>query len=102
MIIIHRDNLLDVMRSYKIIIDNTNIEIKKAKQINLEKGNHTIYLKIDWCRSPKLNFSNSDNETIFFDCGNYMNGWKQLLFPLYITFLKNKYLFLEETNKKLS
>lgn len=28
-----------------------------------------------------------------------MNGWKQLLFPLYITFLKNKYLFLEETNK---
>ncbi len=66
-----------------------------------ERESHNLS-KIDWCRSPKLNFSNSDNETIFFDCGNYMNGWKQLLFPLYITFLKNKYLFLEETNKKFS
>lgn len=105
MIIIHRDNLLDVKRSYKIIIDDTyygKIKCGETKQINLEKGDHTIYLKIDWCRSPKLNFSTSDNETIFFDCGNYMNGWKQLLFPLYITFLKNKYLFLEETNKKFS
>ncbi len=68
MIIIHRDNLLDVMRSYKIIIDDTyygKIKCGETKQINLEKGDHTIYLKIDWCRSPKLNFSNSDNETIF-------------------------------------
>ena len=45
MIIIHRDNLLDVMRSYKIIIDDTycgKIKCGERKQINLEKGNKKI------------------------------------------------------------
>ena len=50
MIIIHRDNLLNMLRSYKIMIDDTyygKIKCGETKQINLEKGNHTIYLKID-------------------------------------------------------
>lgn len=99
MLIIHRDNLLDTERVYKIMLDDSyygNIKCDETKQINIGKGNHTIYLKMDWCKSNKINFSILDDETISFNCGNSMAGWRLLLFPFYATFLKNKYLFLKQ------
>jgi hypothetical protein len=91
------DVFRDKLRSYKIIIDDTycgNINSGETKILEVAPGKHTIYLKIDWCRSNKIDFYISENETIEFRCGNSMNGWR-ILFPLiYITFLKNKYLWI--------
>lgn len=100
MLTISRDKTYrDKLRSYKIMIDgNCCDEIKcgEIKNINLDPGNHTIYLKIDWCRSNKIEFTISENETVEFECGNSMNKWRILLAILYITFLKNKYLWIRK------
>ena len=100
MLTISRDKTYrDKLRSYKIMIDgNCYDEIKcgEIKNINLDPGNHTIYLKIDWCRSNKIEFTISENETVEFECGNSMNKWRILLAILYITFFKNKYLWIRK------
>lgn len=88
----------DKYRNYNIFIDNTyygEISDGETKDIETNIGQHTIYLTIDWCRSNKLTFVETDNKAIELKCGNSMNGFK-ILFPLiYVTFLKNRYLFIK-------
>lgn len=88
----------DKLRSYKIIIDDEYIsDIQSGETLDLEipEGKHTIYLKIDWCRSNKINFYKSNNENIEFDCGNSMDGWRIFISLLYVSFFKDKYLRLK-------
>lgn len=100
MLTISRDKTYrDKLRSYKIMIDgNCYEEIKcgEIKNINLDPGNHTIYLKIDWCRSNKIDFTILENETVEFECGNPISKWRILSPIIYITFLKNKYLWIRK------
>ena len=88
----------DKIRNYKIILDNTycgDVKSGETKGLEVTPGNHTIYLKIDWCRSNKIDFYVLDNETIEFECGNSMNNWRIFISIIYITFLKNKYLWIK-------
>ncbi len=88
----------DSLRSYKFYIDDVHcgdIKDGEIKELNIENGEHSIYLKIDWCTSKKLNFIVNSNELLEFYCGNSMNGLKLLLVFVYITFLKSSYLFIQ-------
>ena len=89
----------DRLRNYKIIIDGQNYgEIGNGEtiDIDIESGQHTMYLKIDWCRSNKIDFHVLDNEILEFECANSMRGWRILFNIIYITFLRNKYLTLKK------
>lgn len=100
MLTISRNNLFrDELRGYKIIIDGNycgSIKCGETKYIDIDPGNHTIYLTIDWCRSNKVDFDISENERIKFKCGNSMKGWRILFAIIYTTFLKNKYLWINK------
>ena len=88
----------DKMRSYKVILDNKylgEVHNNEIKDFEVEAGNHTIFLKIDWCRSNKVDFYISQNELIEFECANSMKGWRLLLSFIYIIFLKDKYLWIK-------
>jgi hypothetical protein len=88
----------DSQRSYKVILDNNclgHINGGEIKNFEVTQGNHTAYLKIDWCRSNKVDFYVLENAVIEFDCGNSMSGWRLLFGFIYITFLKNKYLWIK-------
>ena len=37
---------------------------------------------------------NSGDDTVEFECGNNLQGWRMLLAAIYIVFLRNKYLWL--------
>ncbi|MBL4933194.1 hypothetical protein [Clostridium paridis] len=87
----------DSLRNYKIYIDDIycgDIKDNEVKELNIENGEHSILLKIDWCTSNKVTFIAKDNELKEFNCGNSMEGLKCLLVFVYITFLKNNYLFI--------
>lgn len=100
MLIISRNNsYADKARRYKVIIDeNCYAEISNGerKNIDISPGSHTIYVKIDWCRSNKIQFNSLENKTVEFECGNSMNRWRQLFSLFYITFFKNNYLWIKE------
>ena len=95
----------DKGRKYKVIVDDKQIGTIKESEIkcfDLSEGEHTIYLKIDWCRSNKIKFSINKDEIIEFDCDNSIRGWRIFLNLLYITFLKNKYLWIKIKDKSYS
>lgn len=89
----------DKTRSYKVIVDNQHVGNLKSGghfEFELPEGNHTIYLKIDWCRSNKIDFHVVTNKPITFSCGNSMIGWRKTFSLLYVTIFKNSYLWLEK------
>lgn len=98
------NSYMDRLRSYKVIIDgNLYAEIKsgETKHIDLNPGEHTIYLKIDWCRSNIVNFKVLENDTVEFNCGNSAQGWKSWFVIFYVIFLKNKYLWIKENKRNI-
>ena len=89
---------VDKNKCYKIMLDEHQIGVihdGQTKTFDLPKGEHIIYLKIDWCRSNKLKFVIEDGQTVEFDCGNALKGWRILLDMLYVTILKNHYLWVK-------
>lgn len=100
MIRIHRESRFrDRLRKYRIFLDDIyigDISHGEMKEFDIEPCHHTVYLKIDWCRSNKQDFDISPDELIEFDCGNSMNGFKILLVYFYITFFKNHYLWIKK------
>lgn len=106
MLIIHRPScFIDRYRSFIIILDNQNVgKVKNADTFALpiEPGKHTLYLRIDWCRSAVIEFSVEGSEEIKFTCGPARVGWKILLSLLYATIWWNKYIWLEADTKKES
>lgn len=96
--ITRQSRYMDRLRDYEIFIDNMyygTIRDGENKEIDIDNGQHLIYIKIDWCRSNEINFVESANNIIEFQCGNSMKGLKRLLVLLYISVFKNKYLFLK-------
>ena len=72
----------DKYRCYEIIIDGMlygNIGDGETKEIDVVEGSHSIYLKIDWCRSNELIFIESKDKFIEFECGNSVKGLKKIL-----------------------
>jgi hypothetical protein len=99
MIKIKRDSgYADRLRAYKVILDEKVIGyIKNGQDVFFEvsKGTHQLYLKVDWCRSNKINFESNDRD-IEFECGSSLRGLKMLLNIFYLTLLKNKYLWIKK------
>jgi hypothetical protein len=55
-------------------------------------------MRIDWCRSRKIDVDLSDNERVMLTCrsGVRLRG---LLWPLYLTLLRARYIHLEQTGR---
>ncbi|MCK4911596.1 MAG: hypothetical protein KAR83_08125 [Thermodesulfovibrionales bacterium] len=94
--IVRGKSYVDALRAYKIILDGNVIgEIKNGQEIefDLPPGKHEISLKIDWCGSNCIEFE-CDVDTVEFECGSNLQGWRMLLVFIYIIFHRNKYIWL--------
>jgi hypothetical protein len=99
MIRLKRDSgFTDRLRAYKVILNGNAIgEIKNGeeREFNVASGRHQLYLKIDWCRSNIIDFETHGN-LVEFECGSNLRGIKTLLSIIYITVLRNQYIWLEQ------
>ena len=88
----------DRLRSYEVVLDGNvvcHINMGEVFEYHPLPGAHTLQLKIDWCRSAKLDFEIQDNEVMDFECGG-LSGYK-LWFVLWMTiFQRNRYLWLKK------
>jgi len=65
------------MRDYKIYLDGLKIGTianGETKQFEINTGQHSIIAKIDWCCSPEINTTFSENETKSLKVGGFKNG----------------------------
>lgn len=61
----------DSLREYIIMIDGKEsgwIEKGQTKTLEITPGRHEIYLKIDFCRSKKINFNITEGNEAAFWC----------------------------------
>jgi hypothetical protein len=86
MIKIIRDSAyVDFFRTYKVVLDDEFIgKIKNGKiaRFDILPGKHELYLRLDWVRSNKVQFS-TDGQDIEFECGTNLRGFKIIFAPLY-------------------
>lgn len=86
-----------ILRSYKIVLDGKEIgwiDAGRSFSATITPGSHQIVLKIDWCRSNFLDFAAEQGCEVQLKCGTNIEGWKGLLVLIYITFLRDRYLWI--------
>jgi hypothetical protein len=86
----------DAIRAYQVELDGNVIgKINKGEStgFDIPAGKHRLKLKIDWCGSPYVDFEIQTGQILRFECGNNVPPF--LVF-VYITFLRNKYLWLNQ------
>jgi hypothetical protein len=65
------------LRDYKIYIDGQKVDTisnGQTKDLNISPGRHTLFFKIDWCRSPEISFEIVDNEAKMFNVRGFKNS----------------------------
>lgn len=84
----------DRARRYKLILDDQLVDTLKRgerRELVVRPGDHTVFLKIDWCRSPKLLLSVSPGQSVRLVCGPNVKFFNAFWL---ITFGKNRYIKL--------
>jgi hypothetical protein len=87
----------DKLRSYNVELDGVIIgEIAdgESKAFQVEPGEHTLRLKIDWLKSNEVQFEASD-DVIEFICSNGLGGVKDWFVIFYLMFMPNRYIRLK-------
>ncbi len=103
MIVIKREAAwTDKLRKYIVVLNDQEIGSfgeNETFDYRITPGLHTLYLKVDWCRSKKIQFEIQENEVLYFTCRG-LSGF-QALFPLwYITVKRNDYMRLEQVDNR--
>jgi hypothetical protein len=99
--IIGDSGYVDILRSYQIIVDGRAVgEIRNGGQVEFDvpPGRHQIHLELNWCRSNVVDFE-ANRGVIQFECGSNIRGWKSLIALLYVTFLRDQYLWLRKADE---
>lgn len=84
-------------RSYQVVLDGDVVgELKDGQQIEFDvnPGQHSLCLKIDWCRSNVVNFRVWRHD-VEFECGCNLDKSSVLQALIYITSMRTNYLWLK-------
>ena len=88
----------DIGRNYCVILDGQEAaQVANGEEIEiaLSEGKHVVQMQIDWCQSQALEIDVAIGETQILECGPNAKPWLALL---YVTVLRNKYLWLRRVN----
>ena len=99
-LIVSRDSgIADRLRQYEIIVDGRKIgDIRngETRKFPIEAGQHTIVAKIDWCKTPALEFTATVGESPSFLVRSNLRGPKIILAIWYALAARSKYLRIEQ------
>jgi hypothetical protein len=86
----------DMLRAYKIFVDGEEVgTIRRGKEVSLDvaPGEHSIWLRIDWAESNKLDIL-SDGSRLELECGSNFAGWRTFLGVAHAVSARPGYLWL--------
>jgi hypothetical protein len=84
----------DKMRKYRVFVDGVGCrDLAEGDEVRIAvtPGSHVVRMKIDWCWSPPLTVDVEEGAERLLECGPNANPFLVLV---YITFLKDRYLWL--------
>lgn len=64
--------------------------------MSVSKGRHSLCVRIDWCGSRAITFDARGGEPLDFECGSSLSNWRVVLGLVYISLLRNDYLWLRQ------
>jgi hypothetical protein len=88
--IIRDSSVVNGTRAFKVILDGKQVaKIKNGERIELDvaPGDHSLLLKIDWCRSNIVELR-ADSEDVTYRCGSHLEGFLATIIA------RNDYLYL--------
>lgn len=97
--LVRRSAIADNLKAYNVLIDGVEAaQIRDGQSISIpvSPGPHTVQLSMDWCRSKPAEFSVTEGGGIQFECGSSLGGWRLVLAALYITLLRNRYMWIRQ------
>jgi hypothetical protein len=86
------------LRAIDIYVDNIKVDSindGEEKIIKVSPQIHTVFAKIDWCKSKTLTINLTENKQIKLICGSKLEGIKAY-FALFLIFFKNQFVFLDD------
>jgi hypothetical protein len=92
----------DRARAYQIIVDGMHagtIGNDAEARIAVTPGRHTVRLEIDWCGSPEVEVDVGAGTECRLECGPNANPFMAFV---YITFRKDRYLWLRDGGTQAS
>ena len=100
-ITIHRTSQpVNRMRAIQIYLDERKIgEISngETKTFEVPAGQQILKATIDWCGSPDVPITLTENSHLSFELGG-LRGWKLLMLYYYLSAAKDEYLYLKPLN----
>jgi hypothetical protein len=87
----------DRRQAYRVEVDGVVVGSVRARDsvtIPIKPGAHTLVLRINWCGSEQTEFEAQPSESVTFECGSNLTGWRLLLASYYIVFRTRQYLWL--------
>ena len=92
--------IADLLRAYKIIVDDRQVgTIRTGGEVafDVAPGRHSIWLRIDWAESNKLEVV-SDGLPLELECGSNFAGWRTFLGVKHAVSSRPGYLWLRLKN----
>lgn len=84
-------------RNFDIYIDDKKTNIisdGEKKYLDIPNGQHTLYLKIDWCKSKTINLNLKYKDIIELKCGSRITGIRRK-FVLFYLLSTDKFIYLD-------
>ncbi len=92
----------DRLRAYRILVDGQEVgRVRNGGTITIDLPSiaHVLQAKVDWCGSPLLRIEKSGENLCVLEVGFNGSTFRQFMPYLYITFLRNRYLYLTEIDR---
>lgn len=87
----------DKLRAYKIFVDDLEVGKIKDGEVwthSVSQGEHTLQLKVDWCKTPQIKFVSQEQDCEF-ECHSNVTGWK-VPFVILFLFMPSKWIALRK------
>jgi hypothetical protein len=95
--IVRDSGYADLIRFYEIILDGKRVGKiwnGDTTELTVSPGQHSLFIRIDWCGSETIPFTVEEGSSILFEVKNNFRGIRLLLGFWYVTFARNSYLRL--------
>lgn len=86
----------DYLRSYEVVVDEAvvgRLGPGESRAFDVAPGSHEIFLKIDWCRSERVDVHLTAGQTVRFRCRPRANLFTDLY---WITLGRRRYIRLTQ------